>query len=327
MISIDNLTRLINGEALNQPSVAGINGFAFEAKSVRQGYAYIGINADAADITQAVASGAYAVLSEDACEIIDNEIAFIKVSSLNTALMRLMRFESSHKNLKFCWVNPVQKAFLRRMGLEKNVQILPSDIKEIFLKIFNASSGDLFFCDDAKLLCKLSPAYDIARTDEAANIIDQGSIFFTTMIYDDVYYQNLNIPKVFAPFFAGLVKYLKANGVNFKIGDLKSGEHFEPIFVDRNFKITPFGASYRAFIVESDENLFEFEANFLRQNFSQMIEVCMPKSYESDAATFVFDELSELKNLPDFHYALVKCQKSELEEMLNFTSTERGLFD
>ena len=46
-MNIENLRRLINGEALNKPSVSAVEGFAFESKNVRQGYAYIGLGAGA----------------------------------------------------------------------------------------------------------------------------------------------------------------------------------------------------------------------------------------------------------------------------------------
>ena len=39
-----------------------------------------------------------------------------------------------------------------------------------------------------------------------------------------------------------------------------------------------------------------------------------------------FKELAELKNLSNFHYVLVKCQKEELEAMLNLAAPEPDLF-
>lgn len=328
MMNIENLRRLINAEFLNKPSVSSVVNFAFEAKNIRQGYAYIAMNATESDIKEAVKNGAYAVLIEDDFEVIDNEVAFIKVNSLSTALMRLMRFESSYKALKFYSVNSVQKAILRRISLSKNASVLPSEIEELFLKIIQANKNDIFFCDDLKILSKIAPFYDTVWTDMNAQSLNQGSIFFTTIICDGVYYQNLNIPKVFKGFLSGLIRCLNQNEITFKINDLRTIQHFEPIFVDRNFKITPFGASFRAFIVENDDELFETEANFLRRNFSEGIEICAPQSFNgSTKLTFKFDDLSELKNLPNFRYALVKCDKSELEAMLNKTESEAGLFD
>ncbi|WP_260952482.1 ferrochelatase [Campylobacter sp. RM16187] len=328
MMNIENLRRLINAEVLNKPSVSSVLNFAFEAKNIRHGYAYIGINANEDEIKEAISNGAYAVIIEDDFEVIDKEIAFLKVDSLSVALMRLMRFESSYKNLKFYSINCVQKAILKRTSLPKHANILPIDTKELFLKIINADKNDIFFSDDIKILSKIAPFYDTVWTDTQAKAINKGSIFFTSIICDDVYYQNLAIPKAFKGFLSGLIRHLNKNQISFKMGDLRGIEHFEPVFVDRNFKITPFGASFRAFIVESDDELFEMEANFLRKNFKDSVEICAPKNYKTKIdPTFIFNDIAELKQLKDFRYAIVKCQKQELEAMLNKSETEKTLFD
>ncbi|MDO5045888.1 ferrochelatase [Campylobacter sp.] len=326
-MNIENLKLLINGDGMNTPSVTSVVDFSFEAKNICQGYAYIAMNSTQEDINEAISNGAYAVLIDEECEISDKEVAFIRVDNLNTAIMRLVRFESSSKALKFCSVNPVQKAILKRISLAKNAAILPTEIKELFIKIFHAKNGDTFFCDDLKILSKVAPFYDTAWTDMTAQAINEGSIFFTTLICDKIYYQNLAVAKVFKGFLAGLIQYLNKNEIGFKLGDLRGIEHFEPVFVDRNFKITPFGASFRAFITENDDSLFEMEANFLRRNFSEMIEICVPKDFKSNLEpTFVFSDLSELKELKNFRYALVKCQRSQLEAMLNQAEKEKNLF-
>ena len=105
-MTIENLTRLINAEALNAPTITSVSEFVFELKHVRRGFAYICLNANNSDIETAIKQGAYAIISEDNVPIIDKEIAFLKVSSLQTAMIKLMRFEATHKDLKFCAVNP-----------------------------------------------------------------------------------------------------------------------------------------------------------------------------------------------------------------------------
>ena len=99
------------------------------------------------------------------------------------------------------------------------------------------------------------------------------------------------------------------------------------IFINKNFRVVPFGASSQAFITESDDELFDMEAAFLGRNFSGGIEICVPEDFAGSAtATMRFKDLAELKNLSTFHYALVKCQKEELEAMLNLAAPEPDLF-
>lgn len=53
-MTIENLARLINGQTLNKPSVSSITDFAFEAKNVRQGYAFFALDAGENDVDLAV---------------------------------------------------------------------------------------------------------------------------------------------------------------------------------------------------------------------------------------------------------------------------------
>lgn len=326
-MNIENLRRLINGEALNEPNVSSVIDFAFESKKVRQGFAFFGFNTTPDEIREAVENGAYAIICEDDVQVIDKEIAFIKVDSLGIALMRLIRFESSYKNLKFYLVNTVQKSILQHTTMSKNASILPNEIGELFLKIMKANSGDIFFTDETKLLSKIAPLFETVCTDINAICTSGGSIFSSSFVCDEIYYQNLNFPRVFIGYLCGLLKFLSHNKINFKLGDMKNLGHFEPIFINNAFKIMPFGASLMAFIVESDDELFDIEASFLKKNFNQDIEICTPKSMPSKYTTFYFDDLSEIKNLKSFHYALIKCQRTELEAILNTQINQKNLFD
>ena len=109
---------------------------------------------------------------------------------------------------------------------------------------------------------------------------------------------------------------------------MRNLEHFEPVFVDRFFRICKFGESYRAFICESDETLFVKVARFLTKEFSQNIVISLPWSKEIKGidADFRYNRLENLKNIKDFHYALVNCDKNSLLEMLNSHKIQNSLF-
>ena len=327
-MTIENLARLINGQTLNKPSVSSITDFAFEAKNVRQGYAFFALDAGENDVDLAVKHGAYAVIGEEEFTPKDSEIAYIKVSSVQTAIMRLMRFEATHKNLKFCAVNAAQMAILERISLGKNAALMPKSVPELFYKIMRAKDGDIFFSGDTHVLQRISPLYDAVWTDTKAQAINPSSIFFTTMICDGIYYQNLNIPRVFMGMLCGLLHYFKQNNISFKLNDTRALAHFEPIFIDKNFKPANFGASFRALIVENDEELFLIETAFLQKNFSiDEALICLPRSSDINVQNALyFDELEEIKNLKGFRYALVFCDKSELLNVLNQSKEQAGLF-
>ncbi|WXG20705.1 hypothetical protein VBZ67_10585 [Campylobacter concisus] len=133
-MTIENLTHIVNGQILNNPSISSVTSFAFEAKNIKRGYALIATQSD--QIAPAIKQGAYAIISEEEITPSDDEIAFIKVASLQTAIIKLMRFEAIHKNIKFCAVNPFIKALLEKSHLEKNTHVIPENLTELFYKIF-----------------------------------------------------------------------------------------------------------------------------------------------------------------------------------------------
>ena len=62
-MTIENLTHIINGQILNNPSISSVTSFAFEAKNIKRGYALIATQSD--QIAPAIKQGAYAIISEE----------------------------------------------------------------------------------------------------------------------------------------------------------------------------------------------------------------------------------------------------------------------
>lgn len=326
---IQDLTRLLRGEALNRPIVSQIYGFAFEPKHVKQGSAYIAESLNHDELAQAIKNGAYAIISNDKVDIIDPEIAYIKVDDLRTSLFRLMRYEASIKNLKFFYVNPIQMAILSRLNLSKNAILINQSISELFDKIMRSNTSEYFFSSCSKTLERVSPFYDQVFCDTKAKPINPSSIFFSNVICDDIFYQNLNIPRVFLPTFCGLLQFLRQNEISFRVGEIKNLGHFEPVFIDKNFYPTSFGSTFRAFITESDEELFRIETAFLQKNFdSDDVLFCLPKNLDIVIENAIyFENLNELKEIKKFRYALVFCDKNELLNTLSQVKEPKGLFD
>ena len=327
-MTIENLTRLINAEALNAPTITSVSEFVFELKHVRRGFAYICLNANNSDIETAIKQGAYAIISEDNVPIIDKEIAFLKVSSLQTAMIKLMRFEATHKDLKFCAVNPFINDFLEKSKLGSNAHVMSKNITELFNQIFHAKVFDIFFGDDTRTLQRISPLFETIYTDTTMHEINPSSIFFTNTVFKQTYYQNLNIPRVFAGMFYGLLKFLDSNKISFKPYEGRIHGHFDPVFIDKNFIPTSFGNSFRAIMTDSAEALFISQRIFLNKKFSHdEIKICLPEgSLLKVQNAIYFQNLSEIKKLKNFIYILILCQKEELLEELHKTSEENLLF-
>ena len=328
MINIINLARLSGGELLNEPSVSVVEGFAYKSESVKSKFAFIDINGDESEIQKAIELGAYAIIFSGDCEIKNSEIALIRVANLNQALTRLIVFFANSKNHKFVRTNLIQNEILKRFVLPKSVLFAPQNLHEFLAILTSGEDEKIFFCKDGEILEKFGSKLLKITPNSDYEMLFLGSIFFSNFIFDEVYYQNLPLPRIFIDEFCGIVEFLKEQNINYKIGDLRNLEHFEPIFVDRFLKICKFGESYRAFICESDETLFVKAARFLTKEFSQNIVISLPWSKEIKGidADFRYNRLENLKNIKDFHYALVNCDKNSLLEMLNSHKIQNSLF-
>ena len=314
MINIINLARLSGGELKNEPSVSSVEGFAYKSSEVKPKFAFIDINGDENEIQKAIELGAYAIIFSGDCEIKNSEIALIKVANLNQALSRLIVFFASSKNHKFVQTSLIQNKILKRFVLPKTAIFAPQNLHEFLVVLTRCEDEKIFFCKDSEILEKFGSKLLKIAPNSDYEMLFLGSIFFSNFIFDEVYYQNLPLPRIFIDEFCGIVEFLKEKNINYKIGDLRNLEHFEPIFVDRFLKICKFGESYRAFICESDEELFVKATQFLTKEFSQNIVISLPWS-------------KEIKGIDaDFHYALVNCDKNSLLDMLNSHKIQNSLF-
>lgn len=328
MINIINLARLSGGELINEPSVSVVEGFAYKSEGVKSKFAFIDINGDESEIQKAIELGAYAIIFSGDREIKNSEIALIRVANLNQALTRLIVFFANSKNHKFVRTNLIQNEILKLFSLPKNIFFLPKNLHEFLMLLTNNDNEKIFFCDDDEIFEKFNLNFSKIIPNSNYEILILGSIFFSNFIFDEVYYQNLPLPRIFIDEFCGIVEFLKEQNINYKIGDLRNLEHFEPVFVDRFFRICKFGESYRAFICESDETLFVKAARFLTKEFSQNIVIATDWDNDIDGiqADFRYNKLENLKNIKNFHYTLVDCDKKSLLDMLNSQSIEKSLF-
>ena len=118
-MTIENLSRLVEGELLTSPCVSSIKNIEFSSKRVKpcDAFFYTGIE----DLKEAVKNGAYAVIfDKDDIEILDKEIAWIKVKSLKRALIRILRFHLREKAIKVFWANEIVSSIIKLASLSKD---------------------------------------------------------------------------------------------------------------------------------------------------------------------------------------------------------------
>lgn len=323
---IENLTRLVDGELQNSPKISMVSGFCIDANLAKNGFAFIAFDGDKNEVEKAIANGAYAVIFDTKLKVLESEIAYIKVDSLNLCLLRLIRFFATSKEINFICVKAVEFCILKHLTIPKKVKLIGSNLQNIFLEILEAEQNSIFFCPHLQVLEKLTPSFSYLE-DEKAVLINKSSIFFTNALLAKNYYQNIIFPYIFADELSKIARFFISKNIDFKFKNINDFPHFKPLFIDRFFCMKPFGSTERAFIVENDDELFIKEANFLKSKFSDVL-ICVPSTQNlSFDADFIFNDIKELKNLKDFRYALVKAEFEELSAMLNEKINEESLFE
>ena len=85
---IDTIVNLVDGELVNSGYISEINQFSNNLKKVKRENLFI--SNDIEEIKEAIKKGAYGVLFSKDLNIIDDEIAWIKVDNIQDALFRLL---------------------------------------------------------------------------------------------------------------------------------------------------------------------------------------------------------------------------------------------
>lgn len=321
-MTFENLSGLTNGKILSTPDVSSFTDFVFDAQRVKQGDLYIALDDSCESVKVAIDNGANGILYDCNFEITDSEIAWIKVENITSSLIRIMRLESSHKKIKFVLINTLQESIIKSIQLS-NAMLLPHHIHEAFLSISKIENETWVFASNASMLEKIAPTYDTI-TDKKQNITIQknGSLFLSSFIHNNKYYQKLPISPFFVHTLSDMMDFLQERDIGFSLDNFSPIKHFEPIFVDSAIIPQDFGSTRRALIIESDENLFYHEAKKLSSMHknNNLVLTCKPiNSLDNIEVNFLYKNEKDLKDLRsfDFRYALVYGDKEKILRALS----------
>ena len=138
MVNLLNLTRIVNGTMLNNPAISAVESFAIEPAKVAKKGAFIALGANERDVRTAIDNGAYAIIFDNNFKPLNDEIAFIKVENLCSALVRLIKFLGETWRHGFVLINEVQSEILRYTSVPKNLMFAPRSKGELFISLLNA---------------------------------------------------------------------------------------------------------------------------------------------------------------------------------------------
>ncbi len=330
---LENLLALTHGKLVNEPFVNSFQNIVFDAKSVKRGDLFIAF--DEGSIEEAIFNGAYGVLFDKPTQISDSEIAWIKVQNAQNALKRLLRFRLIEKEVDVYECNEVILKLALQVITEPSFIAINSDvvstsqalwnIEEKATLLFSPQISDSDIYADVKSLPKTAMAH--------IEIMEQ-TLFETSFIYDDVFYERQLISPFFIPYLEELLHLFKSLKINFRLRKFTPIDHFEAVFTNKKYEIKEFGTSDRVLIFEKNTSLIASEINYLQNNASwaniiYIIPFIHSDEFSENENTHTYKNEREIVGLlqaNSFHFALiVGVDRSILERPISL-QTQPTLF-
>jgi len=334
---LENVLALTHGSLVNEPFVSTFTNVVLEAKAVKRGDLFMAFDEDT--IEDAIFNGAYGILFSKPTQISDSEIAWIKVKSIDDALTRLLRFNLIEKNMMVYECNEIILKLALQVVTEPNFIALDGDIKNIFKLLWDAEvSSTILFCPTLVNRDIFTKTIELSETSfNHINIIEQ-TLFETSFIYDDIFYERQLISPFFMPYLEILLNLFKNLKINYRLKKFIPIDHFEAVFTNKKFEVKEFGTSDKVLIFEKKSALVASEITFLQREATwAKIVYVMPSTekkliqqIENRDSLLVYKSENEIVNLlkeSSFHFALIiGVNKDILTKPLN-NQTEISLFD
>ena len=249
-MKIETLVNLIGGELLNSPYISEVTSFTDKNDNVQRGSCFF-VN-ETNDIKDAVKRGAYAIISEKYENIEDSEIAWIKVDSIEKAVIDIFKYENLKTKIFFC--DDITEHIIDKMNINDEVIVL-KDYDDL-LKALNLHHKYLVTSDKT-----FSEFFSNIEVLLPKNIfLEQVSLFKSK--YET---HEINLPYVYKEEFSRAVKFFEDNSLKFTLEfEL---ERFKPVFVDYMLREVEYGESEKVLItgIKNDRYFFK-ELNYLIDN-------------------------------------------------------------
>jgi len=324
---IENLLQITDGMLQNIPSVKEIESIKIDPLKVQRGDLFLDIENSFKNQIIALENGAYAIISENISQIMDNEIAWIEVDSLRLACVKLSRYEFNKKNGKILHVDDIQKEILQSIVKHKEFTNLTSNVYQSLVAIRQSCENNKFICSDERLTYSIDSTCLTLKECFNIDILKSYSPFFSSFSSSNIFYRNIKIPNIFIKNLCTVVEYLNKNKISYNLDNLVLKEHFSSCFVDFNLNKKEFGLSSKVIIFEKDMDLINIEANYLKK-FSNELLICIPKRYVkfiNIKNISIFSNKDELLKIlkNNFKYALILGERVFFKDLFLKTSLKQ----
>ncbi len=240
-MNISDIINITEGQLVNSPKIQSIEAASVYASKIDHGDLFFSSLQE--DIDTAISNGAYAIVYDND-EIIQNdtEIAWIKVSDIALAAMKLVRFVLLKKEADFYLLTAHELSFVKMLISDRrNISIIPSDWKKAFEMMVNSPSR-LFIGDDDELLRMIKPDVKRLKKEVEWQIVNE-TLFRSTFKMNGYVYQDYELAPFHMEAFSRALALFETHDIKYEIEKLRYTKHFLPVFIDNNLQTVPAGKS------------------------------------------------------------------------------------
>ncbi len=235
-MKIEDILNLTEGVLTNTPEVQAIEAATVYPSKVDHGDLFFSSNQE--EIDKAVENGAYAIVYDNENIVQkDDEIAWIKVSDIQLAAFKLIRYVVIKKEATFYLLSEHELTFLKMILTHKtNVSFIANDWRKAFEQILNSDDA-LFIGTDKELMQLIKPdAKRLEREVDGYPVSD--TLFRTTFKVGHYVYQEKELIPFHLEYLLRVVHFCDTQELPYSIDRIKYTKHFLPVFIDMKLKST-----------------------------------------------------------------------------------------
>lgn len=310
---LENLLALTKGVLLGDPSVTLFENVVFDPSKVKRGSLYIAY--DPATIPEALSNGAYGVVFDKPTQMGDPEVAWVKVSDLDTALKKLLRFYLLEKELQVYACDPITLHLSKMITTPSYFCSVEGSMAQIWDQLWNLEKKSIVLFSptltDEAIFIEFS---QLIRAQEQTITIIEQTLFETSFIHNDTFYERQMLSPFFIPYLEHLLFFYTFLRIPFQFKGFSKMEHFIPVFTNSRLEMKEFGSSERVIIFEPLLELIDEQIDFLdvQASWAKIIYI-LPDSMRSAITigieNILFyrypEEVLTLLQSHEFHFALV----------------------
>lgn len=328
-MTFENFSRVTHATLLNEPFVSSFYDIVFDPAKVKRGDLFAGN--DPEEIKEALARGAYAILSDTKVPVRDEEIAWLRCKNIDDALTGLLRYRLMEQEREFFYFDKTSIELMQKITHKPPLLFLSGDIKKDFQKLYHDTGTSVVVGSDERTIQKIYPSYQIVLQKSAEKIKPYKTTLFTSTFYHDgKIVENIKLPPLFLSRLSLILHFLKEHNIPYNLYKCDFTPSLYPIFVNKNLEPQPFGTTPSAIVVTQHIELFEEIANYIYKNAPWATTHMLCKNAlpcPNIGKNLPYRNLSDIVKLKEieFNFAIIENDLQKLLQTLKNLQTKEQL--